>query len=252
MLLSLKNISKTFSETGITVLKGVSIDIEKGDFVSIVGASGSGKSTLLTIMGGIDKPTSGEVLLHGKDISQMTEKELAVLRRTKIGFVFQFFNLAPNLTVYENIMLPIVLGGKSQKDFKEKADNLLKYLGIEAQAEKFPSKLSGGEQQRVAIARSLIYEPEIIFLDEPTGNLDSKASKDIMSLLKNINEELKTTIVQVTHSKTNASFGNKIVSIEDGSIGEEVIKNKAVSIENEITVIETVSTENENIGGGKE
>jgi putative ABC transport system ATP-binding protein len=217
-LLSIKNLTKVFTEGGTPVLNDVSLDIDEGDFVSIVGASGSGKSTLLTIMGGMDKPTSGEVFVAGKNIALMKEKELAVLRRTEIGFVFQFFNLAPNLTVYENIMLPIVLGGKSVKAFNEKAEYFLNYLGLTAHKDKFPSKLSGGEQQRTAIARGLIFSPKILLLDEPTGNLDSKTSKEIMTLLKNINEELKTTIVQVTHSATNAGYGNRTISIEDGKI----------------------------------
>lgn len=233
VILSAKNIIKEFGE-GIRVLNGVSLDIEKGDFVSIVGASGSGKSTLLTILGGIDKPTSGEVLLGSdmsktpeecaiqeRDIAKMKEKELAILRRTKIGFVFQFFNLAPYLTVYENIMLPIILSGKPLKDYEEKAKTLTDYLGISAHLHKLPAKLSGGEQQRVAIARGLIFHPEIIFLDEPTGNLDSKSSNEIMELLKKINTEFGTTIVQVTHSRSNAAFGNRIITIVDGKIAEQ-------------------------------
>jgi len=217
-ILKIKNVTKTFAESNVTVLNNVSLDVKAGDFVSIVGASGSGKSTLLTIMGGMDKPTNGEVFIEGRDISKMKERELAVLRRTEVGFVFQFFNLAPNLTVYENIMLPIVLAGKSVKAHKEKAEQLLNYLGLMPHKDKFPSKLSGGEQQRTAIARGLIFDPKILLLDEPTGNLDSKTSKEIMTLLKSVNEEFKTTIVQVTHSLTNAGYGNRVISIEDGKI----------------------------------
>ncbi len=217
MLLSARNVTKTFSEN-VSVLNGVSLDIEKGDFLSVLGASGSGKTTLLSILGGIDKPTGGEVFLDGEDITKFSEKKLAILRRTKIGFVFQFFNLAPYLTAKENILLPIVLGGRARASDVEKAEKLMEYLGIKEQADKLPAKLSGGEQQRVAIARGLIFNPEIIFLDEPTGNLDSKSSEGIMELLKTVNTELGATIVQVTHSEKNARYGNKVITIRDGII----------------------------------
>ncbi len=200
------------------VLDGVDLSIEKGDFVSVVGSSGSGKSTLLTILGGIDRPTAGAVYLGGENISGMSEKQLAVLRRTKIGFVFQFFNLAPYLTVEENVLLPIMLSGKITSDHRRKAEELMNYLGISGYKDKLPSKISGGEQQRVAIARGLIFDPEVILLDEPTGNLDSRNSLEIMKLLTRINEEFKTTIVQVTHSEYNAGFGNVTITIKDGKI----------------------------------
>lgn len=216
-LLKAENLVKSFN--GITkVLDNVSVAIEKGDFVSIVGASGSGKSTLLTILGGIDRPTSGSVFLDGEDICVKTEKELAILRRTKVGFVFQFFNLAPYLTAYENVLLPIALRGKITDESKKKADEIMEYLGIADLKNKLPATMSGGEQQRTAIARGLVFDPEIIFLDEPTGNLDSKSSKEIMELLKTINTEKGTTVIQVTHSDINASYGNKIIRIADGKI----------------------------------
>jgi putative ABC transport system ATP-binding protein len=177
-------------------------------------------------LGGIDRPTAGEVFLRGENIAQKKERDLAILRRTQIGFVFQFFNLAPYLTVYENILLPIILGGKKQKDYAQKADELMDYLGISAHKNKMPQKLSGGEQQRVAIARSLIFSPEIIFLDEPTGNLDSRAGTEIMELLKRVNEEYKTTVVQVTHSTKNAAYGNRVIRIVDGKINEEETKRE--------------------------
>lgn len=217
ILLEAKNIQKSFVEN-VKVLKGVSLDVIKGDFISIEGASGSGKSTLLTILGGIDRPDSGEVLFLGKDIAKMTEKELAILRRTKIGFVFQFFNLAPYLTVFENVLLPIILDKKKVSDFDKKALDLLKDLGIYEFKDRLPAALSGGEQQRVAIARGLIFSPEIIMLDEPTGNLDSVNSRAIMEILKKINLELGTTIIQVTHSRENAEYGNKKIFIKDGLI----------------------------------
>ncbi|NLL56656.1 MAG: ABC transporter ATP-binding protein [Clostridiales bacterium] len=224
-LLEVKNLSKIFPSMTEYVLKGINLKIEKGDFVSVLGASGSGKSTLLTILGGMDTATEGEVLLDGVDITKLKEKELAKLRRTKIGFVFQFFNLAPYLTVEENIILPMILERKTQKEYAEKLKYYLDYLKLSDLAKKLPGKLSGGEQQRVAIARGLIYQPEIIFLDEPTGNLDSKTAIEIMELLQRINKEFNTTIMQVTHSETNASFGNKIIRIQDGNIIEEIVKD---------------------------
>lgn len=219
-IISARNISKTFNNR-IMVLDSINLDIERGDFLSIVGASGSGKSTLITILGGMDLPTEGQVFLDGKDITIMKEDKLAKLRRTKIGFVFQFFNLAPYLTVEENILLPIILNGGNKKEVAERLDFLMEYLGIAEYRNKMPSKISGGEQQRVAIARGLIFEPEVIFLDEPTGNLDSKASENIMELLSKINKDIGTTIVQVTHSERNAQFGNKIIKILDGKIIEQ-------------------------------
>ena len=215
-LLQAKNVTKYFGEN--CVLNDVSIDIEKGSFVSIIGASGSGKSTLLTILGGIDKPTKGTVTLDGEEISAMSEKQLAILRRSKLGFVFQFFNLAPYLTAEENVLLPIMLSGKVTDEHRARAKELMEYLGVIEQKDKLPQKMSGGEQQRVAIARGLIINPEVILLDEPTGNLDSRNSAEIMNLLKRINEEMGTTIVQVTHSDLNAQYGDRIIAIKDGKI----------------------------------
>lgn len=217
-ILSARNIIKNFGDT--QVLRGVNLDVEKGDFLSIVGASGSGKSTLLTILGGIDRPTSGRVLLGNEEISSYDERKLAVLRRTKVGFVFQFFNLAPYLTAEENVLLPLILDGKNPKRYKKKLDDLVSYLGISDIMHKIPSKLSGGEQQRVAIARGLIFDPEIILLDEPTGNLDSASAEGIMQLLSSLNEEMGATVAQVTHSMQNASYGNRLITIKDGMIEE--------------------------------
>ena len=215
-VLKCENVSKKFGEH--LVLDNVSLEIKKGSFVSIVGASGSGKSTLLTILGGIDKPTEGRVYLGEREISSMSEKELAILRRTDLGFVFQFFNLAPYLTAEENVLLPIMLRGKVTDEDKTRANELMGYLGILDLKDKLPSKMSGGEQQRVAIARGLIINPEVILLDEPTGNLDSKNSEEIMNLLTKINKEMGATIVQVTHSDHNANYGDTIITIKDGKI----------------------------------
>lgn len=215
-VLRTEKVCKSFGEQ--QVLHEVDLEIYKGDFVSIVGSSGSGKSTLLTILGGIDRPTSGKVYLGDECISSAGEKQLAVLRRTKIGFVFQFFNLAPYLTAEENVLLPIMLSGRVTAEQRKKAVDLMEYLGIADCAKKLPGKMSGGEQQRVAIARGLVFDPEVILLDEPTGNLDSKSSLEIMRLLKRINSEMSATIVQVTHSEFNAAFGNRIIAIKDGKI----------------------------------
>ena len=240
-VLSCLNVTKYFGEN--RVLNDVSLEIEKGSFVSIVGASGSGKSTLLTILGGIDKPSEGKVVLDGVEISSMSEKELAILRRTKLGFVFQFFNLAPYLTAEENVLLPITLKGKVSEEDKNRARELMEYLGISELKNKLPGKMSGGEQQRVAIARGLIINPEVILLDEPTGNLDSKNSEEIMNLLKRINEEFNTTIVQVTHSDVNANYGNVLITIKDGKIIRQDVAKQDVIQEETIEVIASETQE---------
>ncbi len=236
-IIEVKDVSKTFANN-VMILNDVSLEINAGDFVSIVGESGSGKSTLLTIMGGIDKPTEGTIIFDGQDLTVMKEKELAELRKSKLGFVFQFFNLAPLLTVYENIMLPIILGRKRVKEYENKVAELMDYLGITDHKDKLPAKLSGGEQQRVAIARGLICDPKVILLDEPTGNLDSKNSLEIMELLKKINEEKGTTIVQVTHSMHNAEYGNKIITIIDGKIASIKGADRVPQIEETVTAEE--------------
>lgn len=220
IILQCKDVTKSFSDEN-TALKGVDLIVREGDFLSILGESGSGKSTLLSILGGMDVATTGSVLFEDIDLSRLKEKELAKLRRTKVGFVFQFFNLAPYLTVKENILLPIILDGISVKKYENEMSELLDYLRISDYANKMPSQLSGGEQQRVAIARALLYRPSVILLDEPTGNLDVKNSDEIMALLVKINRERQTTIIQVTHSETNALYGNRIIRISDGKIIEE-------------------------------
>ncbi len=231
-ILEAKNLTKTFPNVERQILTDVSLKIDEGDFISILGESGSGKSTLLSILGGMDKPDSGEVFFEEKSLTSLSEKELAKLRRTKLGFVFQFFNLAPYLTVEENIILPMVLDNKSSKEYNVKFRELVEYLRLGDLLKKMPNKLSGGEQQRVAIARGLIYQPKIIYLDEPTGNLDSNTAIEIMELLKNINTVHKTTILQVTHSENNALYGNKLIRIKDGKIFEELVLNEEIVEEN--------------------
>ncbi|MEE8705475.1 MAG: ABC transporter ATP-binding protein [Oscillospiraceae bacterium] len=215
-----KNIIKDFKigSTVTRVLKGISLQITKGEFVSIMGPSGSGKSTLLYILGGLDSPTNGKVLLGGKDISRYNDEKKSVMRRRNIGFIFQFYNLIPNLNVEENILLPILLDGKNAKDYRKQLHNILEIVGLTDRRKHTPRELSGGQQQRVAIARALINSPDIIFADEPTGNLDSKTGTEIMELLKEINHESDKTIIMVTHSADAAAYGNRIVSVRDGII----------------------------------
>ncbi|HOQ15970.1 MAG TPA: ABC transporter ATP-binding protein [Defluviitaleaceae bacterium] len=215
-----RNLCKTFQlgDTSVEVLKDINISIKKGEFVSIMGPSGSGKSTLLYLIGGLDKPTSGSIKINGKELSVMNDKEESTMRRQEIGFVFQFYNLIPNLNVEENIMLPILLDGKKIKNYKDKLNEILEIVGLEDRRKHTPRELSGGQQQRVAIARALINEPDIILADEPIGNLDSKTGTDIMILLKKINEEKNKTIVQVTHSTEAAEYGNRIIKVKDGKV----------------------------------
>lgn len=215
-----KNIIKDFKigDTVTRVLKGISLQITKGEFVSIMGPSGSGKSTLLYILGGLDNPTNGSVLMGGNDISRYNDEKKSVMRRRSIGFIFQFYNLIPNLNVEENILLPVLLDGKNAKDYRKQLHNILEIVGLTDRRKHTPRELSGGQQQRVAIARALINSPDIIFADEPTGNLDSKTGTEIMTLLKEINHESDKTIVMVTHSADAAAYGNRIVSVRDGVI----------------------------------
>jgi putative ABC transport system ATP-binding protein len=210
------NIQKSYN--GERVLFGVSLNIADGEFVSIMGESGSGKSTLLSILGGFLSADAGEVLLDGESVSQMSERRLAEIRSTALGFVFQGYRLIPTLTARDNLLLPAVLGGKSEDELKEYLQHLANALGIAGLLEKFPDQLSGGQCQRVAIARALLYKPKTLILDEPTGALDSEMEKRVMELLRTVNQELGTTVVQVTHSKTVAEYGNRIVYLKDGKI----------------------------------
>lgn len=228
--IKVKSLKKNFSmgKQTVEVLKGLSFEVESGEFLSVMGPSGCGKSTLLYLLGGLDEVTFGEISLHGKDLSTMKEKDKSLLRRRDIGFVFQFYNLVPNLTVEDNIMLPLVLDGKNSKKEKARLEELLEITGLKDYRKHTPRELSGGQQQRVAIARALIFEPKILLLDEPTGNLDSKTTVEIMELFKTIHQELNTTIIQVTHSKETAAYGTKILELNDGVIVRETrIQKKA-------------------------
>ncbi|MEE1517372.1 MAG: ABC transporter ATP-binding protein [Lachnospiraceae bacterium] len=219
-IIKVNEVSKSFGEKENLnlVLDKVSLDIKKGEFVSLMGESGSGKSTLLYIIGGLDKPTSGTVVIDEKDINTLKEKEIAKFRRQDIGFVFQFYNLVQNLTVEENIMLPVVMDGKKEKDYKDRLDKILKIVGLEEKRKSLPNQLSGGQQQRVSIARAVIMNPKVILADEPIGNLDSKSGEEVMKLFKTLNEEENVTILQVTHSEESAKYGNRIIRLKDGKI----------------------------------
>ena len=203
-------------ETEVRALDGVDLTVEKGEFAAVVGTSGSGKSTLLHMLGGLDRPTSGSVSVDGKDIFSLKDEALTIFRRRKIGFVFQNYNLVPVLSVYENIVLPIQLDG--QKPDTAYVDQIIETLGLEKKLRNLPNNLSGGQQQRVAIARALAAKPAIILADEPTGNLDSKTSQDVMALLKITSEKFAQTIVMITHNEEIAQMADRIIRIEDGKI----------------------------------
>ena len=215
-----RHIIKNFriGNTPTKVLKDISLQVMQGEFVSIMGPSGSGKSTLLYILGGLDTPTSGHVLLNGTDISRFGDEKMSRIRRQKIGFVFQFYNLIPNLNVEENIMLPLLLDGKKMGGYRKQLEQILEIVGLSDRRRHTPRELSGGQQQRVAIARALITKPAIILADEPTGNLDSKTSADVLGLLKRTSMEFNQTIVMITHNNEIAQLADRIVRIEDGRI----------------------------------
>ena len=221
-ILKVKNLTKIYGKdmAKVTALDHVSFSVEKGEFVAIVGASGSGKSTLLHIIGGVDRPTSGKVYIDGKDIFQFNDDKLAIFRRRQVGLIYQFYNLIPILNVEENITLPLALDNR--KVDKQKLDEMIKLLGLENRKTHLPNELSGGQQQRTSIGRALITSPTIILADEPTGNLDSKSSDEIVALLKKSNKEFKQTIIMITHNMEIAKCADRIIKIEDGKIVKEV------------------------------
>lgn len=214
------NIVKDFKigNTTTNVLKDVSLKVFKGEFVSIMGESGSGKSTLLYILGGLDQPTRGTVSINGTDLAKFDDEKMSKMRRRKIGFVFQFYNLIPNLNVEENIMLPLLLDGKKMGRYRKNLNEIIELVGLSGRRKHTPRELSGGQQQRVAIARALISKPEILFADEPTGNLDSKTGAEIMELLHTINQQTGQTIVMVTHSPEAAKSSHRVITVKDGVI----------------------------------
>lgn len=224
-VLEVKELTKKYGqgESEVVALDHVSFSVERGEFVTIVGTSGSGKSTLMNMIGGIDHPTSGSVIIEGNDISNMNEDELAIFRRRNLGIIYQFYNLISTLTAEENIVLPWKLDGR--KENRKRLDEILKMLGLEKRAKHLPGQMSGGQQQRVSIGRALINEPAFILADEPTGNLDSKTSREIMDILKLTNQKYNQTILLVTHDEKIALQADRIITIGDGKIvKDEVMK----------------------------
>lgn len=217
-VLSASNLHKQYvlGEYKIDALSGVDFKVDKGEFVAIMGPSGSGKSTLLHLLGGLDTPTEGDVILAGQLFSKLPDHQITLSRRRNIGFVFQFFNLLPTLSAEENILLPVLIDGKSPQEYQTRVDKLLQLIGLENRRDHKPDQLSGGEQQRIAVARALITEPAILLADEPTGNLDTKTGKVIMSLLRRSSNELGQTIVVVTHDPRAAGYADRVVFLRDG------------------------------------
>lgn len=220
-ILKVENLTKTYGsgETLVHAVDDVSFSVEKGEFVAIVGASGSGKSTLLHLIGGVDRPTSGKIFVDGNDISKMNDDKLAVFRRRQVGIVYQFYNLIPILTVEENITLPCDLDGRGVD--RERLEMILDSFGLRARRKHLPNQLSGGQQQRTSIARALINNPSLVLADEPTGNLDSKSSEEVMSMLKMCNQSYGQTVIMITHNLDIAKQADRIITISDGKIVEE-------------------------------
>lgn len=223
-ILEVKNLSKIYGkdETKVVALDNVSFSVKQGEFVAIIGPSGSGKSTLLHILGGVDVPTNGSVIINGTDISTLDETNLAIFRRRQIGLIYQFYNLIPILTVEENLTLPLLLDGR--KPNQKIIDSLVKTLGLENRLKHLPSQLSGGQQQRVSIGRALMNNPALMLADEPTGNLDSENTKEIISLLKKFNKENNQTLIVITHDERIALAADRVIAIEDGRITRDEVK----------------------------
>jgi putative ABC transport system ATP-binding protein len=226
-VLHINHVNKIYGEESnkFYALRDVSVKVREGEFLAIMGTSGSGKSTLLNMMSGLDKPSTGEVILHNQTLNSLNDANLTTLRRDYIGFIFQFFNLIPVLTALENVTLPLDLAGKNL--IKDKAEELLELLGISQLKNAYPHQMSGGQQQRVAIARALITEPKIILADEPTGSLDSKTGNEILNILRHFCDHLNHSLVMVTHDATVASYAHKVIFLQDGMLQEELsLKNK--------------------------
>lgn len=227
-ILEVRNLRKVFKDglaTPLEVLKDIDLSVEKGEFVSLMGESGSGKSTLLYQIGFLDSPTEGEVIINGNNVHKLNDDEQSKLRREDIGFVFQFYNLIPNLSVEDNILLPVIMSGKKKKDYDKRLNELLEIVGLSDKRDNLPKQLSGGQQQRVAIARAVIMNPSLILADEPTGNLDSVSTVEIMNLFKKLNKEHNITIIQVTHSDSVAEYADRIIRLKDGRIVNSTMSN---------------------------
>lgn len=243
-VLKTSNLTKeyAFGEHTIRALDQLDFEVNKGEFVAIMGPSGSGKSTLLHLMGGLDSPSQGEVMLGGENFSNLPDKQLTLARRHHIGFVFQFFNLLPTLTAEENILLPILIDGQQTESYSDMLERLLTLVGLNERRDHKPDQLSGGEQQRVAIARALITQPDILLADEPTGNLDSKTGNAIMELLRLSCNDLQQTIIVVTHDPRAAAFADRVIFLRDGTIEQELNFSKetpkSAKIQNIIQIME--------------
>jgi putative ABC transport system ATP-binding protein len=222
-MIRLLNVQKVYRQgkSEIAALAGVTLHVPEREFVVIMGPSGSGKSTLLHLMGGLDRPCDGEVIVEGRIISQMPDDPVTLYRRRRIGFVFQFFNLLPALTALENVMLPLILDGQGRSKASARATSLLKRVGLDSRSSHLPEELSGGESQRLAIARAIVFAPPILLADEPTGNLDSKTGDAILDLIRRINREENCTVVMVTHNPQAAAYGNRVIFLKDGLIDED-------------------------------
>jgi len=219
-MIRLQDVVKTYRQgaTAVPALDGVSLEVPEGEFLSVMGASGSGKSTMLHLIGGLDVPDSGSVAVGGQELSRLSDDELTIFRRRKIGFIFQFFNLLPTLSAEENVALPLLLDGKSMREVAPRAQALLERVGLTARRAHRPDELSGGEMQRVAIARALVIEPILLLADEPTGNLDSKTGEEILHLLQSTAQQTRRTVMMVTHDARAAAYGDRVVTLKDGRV----------------------------------
>lgn len=230
-MMELRNVTKVYQQgrRSVQAVRGVSLQIAAGELVAIMGPSGSGKSTLLHLLGALDTPTAGQALFDGRDLRSMSDRERSLLRRNRIGFVFQFFNLLQTLTAAENVALPLLLAGQGRGRARGLSEQMLERVGLRDRADHFPEELSGGEMQRVAIGRALVSDPEAVLCDEPTGNLDSATAKDILALLRSLPESGRRTVVMVTHDPAAAAYGDRVIHIRDGLIEAALKKEDAAS-----------------------
>jgi len=238
-VLQAKSLKKNYQlgEHIVKALAGVDFCVEKGEFVAIMGPSGSGKSTLLHLLGGLDNPTDGEIILADNELSKLSEKQITLARRHNVGFVFQFFNLLPTLNAEENILLPIIIDGKNPHEYRERLEKILSLVGLEDRREHKPDQLSGGQQQRVALARALITEPAIVLADEPTGNLDTKAGTTIMEMLQESSREMQQTVIVVTHDPRAAAYAQRVIFLRDGLVEREFTPEPEESISSRMSGI---------------
>ena len=227
-VLEVKQVNKEYGLKGFktSVLKDINLNVEKGDFISIMGPSGAGKTTLLNLMSTLDKPTTGQIILDGNDLSKVSSKKLAMIRRNQIGFIFQDYSLLDNMNILDNIALPLALGRKKTNEIIQKATEMAQLFGLEKHLNKYPYELSGGQKQRTAAARALITNPSVIFADEPTGALDSRSSTDLLECLKRINEQTEATIIMVTHDPFSASYSKRVYMLSDGAIKCQISKGE--------------------------